>query len=108
MLLMNLTPGSNQAFEIWYLLHFHYFVDAAHRNQYEARLAKLLSHPYTKNSPTMYAELSSKQPTAIKNATKLLDEYSPRNPEADNPSTTVHRLVQELNSFCDPALARTV
>jgi len=56
----------------------------------------------------MYDELLSKQPAAIKNATKLLDEYFPRNPEADNPSTTVHRLVQELNSFCGPALARTV
>jgi hypothetical protein len=89
---------SNEAFEIWYLLHFHYFVDAASRSQYKGRLSNLLNLPYKKNSETMYAELLTKQPTAIKNATKLLNEYSPIKPEANNPSTTVHLLVQELNS----------
>lgn len=89
---------SNEAFEIWYLLHFHYFVDAASRSQYKDRLSKLLDFPYKKNSETMYAELLTRQPTAIKNATKLLNEYSPIKPETNNPSTTVHLLVQELNS----------
>ncbi|MGB3655272.1 MAG: RloB domain-containing protein [Rivularia sp. (in: cyanobacteria)] len=52
-----------------------------------------------KNSETIYDELFNKQPTAIKNATTLLKQYSPQNPVENNPSTTVHLLVQELNKF---------
>ena len=37
------------------------------------------------------------QPRAIKNACKLLSIYEPHNPEKDNPCTTVHLLVEELN-----------
>jgi hypothetical protein len=33
----------------------------------------------------------------IGNAERLLAEYDPRDPERDNPSTTVHLLVRELN-----------
>ncbi len=88
---------SNEAFELWYLLHFHYFVDAASRKQYKGRLTKLLSHSYKKNSETIYAELLDKQPIAIQNAIRLLNRYHPINPETDNPSTSVHLLVDELN-----------
>ena len=88
---------SNEAFEIWYLLHFHFFVDAADRAQYKSRLSQLFKYPYKKNSKTIYSELLDKQPTALKNARKLLNEYLRRDPEANNPSTTVHLLVEELN-----------
>jgi hypothetical protein len=47
----------------------------------------------------MYEQLLAKQPTAVKNARKLLTQYTPPNPEKDNPSTTVHLLVEELNRF---------
>lgn len=92
---------SNQAFELWYLLHFCFWVHAADRRQYNARLSTFLKHPYAKNSKTIYDELLDKQPTALKNARKLLNEYHPRNPESNNPSTTVHLLVEELNKHCD-------
>ncbi|MFW9261930.1 RloB family protein [Nostoc sp. CALU 546] len=36
---------------------------------------------------------------AIKNAENLLKRYNPHIPAKDNPSTTVHLLVQELNKF---------
>lgn len=45
----------------------------------------------------MYDTLISKQSQAIKYAKKLLLNYSPSNPETDNPSTTVFKLVEELN-----------
>lgn len=91
---------SNEAFEMWYLLHFEYFVAAMSRRQYQDKLSALLSHNYEKNSSSMYQELLDKQTRAIERAEKLLDEYKPSiNPEKDNPSTTVHLLVEVLNEF---------
>ena len=62
-------------------------------------MTKLLGHEYQKNSETIYEELKSKQQDAIKHAKRLLIEYDRSNPESDNPSTTVHLLVEELNNF---------
>ena len=90
---------SNDAFELWYLLHFHYYNTAISRQDYQNRLTKLLGHKYEKNSKTIYEELKDKQQDAIKHAKRLLQEYEPPNPETDNPSTTVHLLVEELNRF---------
>ena len=90
---------SNDAFELWYLLHFHFYNTAISRKDYQNMLTKLLGHEYQKNSETIYEELKDKQQDAIKHAKRLLQEYEPPNPETDNPSTTVHLLVEELNSF---------
>jgi hypothetical protein len=54
---------------------------------------------YTKN---IFDILLNKQQTAIKNAKKLLKSYGDHhNPEQDNPSTTVHNLVELLNNLDD-------
>lgn len=90
---------SNDAFELWYLLHFHYYNTAISRQDYKNMLTQLLGHEYKKNSETIYEELKDKQQDAIKHAKRLLQEYDRPNPETDNPSTTVHLLVEELNSF---------
>ncbi len=90
---------SNEAFEIWYLLHFNYYKNAMHRSGYSDRLSKLLGKKYKKNQEDMYTLLEPKQSSAIQNAKKLLRQYTPPNPERDNPSTTVHLLVEELNRF---------
>ncbi len=90
---------SNEAFELWYLLHFHFYDTGISRHDYEHRLSSLLGRPYAKNSITMYDELLTRQPEAIRNAERLLAQYQPLNPAADNPSTTVHLLVKELNHF---------
>jgi len=76
---------SNQAFELWYLLHFDFFNAAVDRIHYHEKLRRLLGHPYQKNSLTMYEELQARQHTAIRNAQRLLEEYEPMNPERDNP-----------------------
>lgn len=90
---------SNEAFELWYLLHFQFINTGIPRSDYIKKLKSLLGHKYQKNSETIYDELFEKQPTAIKHATTLLKQYNPHNPVDDNPSTTVHLLVQELNRF---------
>jgi hypothetical protein len=88
---------SNESFEIWYILHFQFLNTATSRIDYEDKLSKMLGRKYQKNDPRMYDKLLEKQPEAIKNAQKLLDSYDRSNPEKDNPSTTVHLLVQALN-----------
>ena len=90
---------SNQAFELWYLLHFYYYDTRMHRRRYVDRLSELLGHPYDKSASYMYERLYDRQETAIRNAERLLRQYSPPNPGADDPSTTVHQLVQALNRF---------
>ncbi len=90
---------SNDAFELWYLLHFNYYHTQISRKDYPDMLTDVLGHKYQKNSETIYEKLKDKQENAIKNAKRLLQEYKPPNPESDNPSTTVHLLVEELNSI---------
>lgn len=91
---------SNEAFEIWYLLHFNYYNTALSRRDYIARLNRLLDEAYQKNSMTMYEELLPQQSNAINNAIRLLNSYQNTVPPANaNPSTTVHLLVNELNKY---------
>jgi RloB-like protein len=90
---------SNEAFELWYVLHFEFLNTGIPRSDYLQKLNLLLNRRYQKNSEAIYDELFGKQPTAIRNAINLLNQYDPRIPAKDNPSTTVHLLVQELNKF---------
>ena len=96
---------TNQAFELWYLLHFDDHRAALHRSQYGAILTGRLGHTYRKNSRTMYGELRSRQPEAVKRAESLLAEYGAgHNPQQDNPCTTVHLLVKALRENSSPRL----
>lgn len=90
---------SNEAFEIWYLLHFNFHDAATSRTQYKAMLTDRLGFTYEKNDPDMYDHLHSFQEDAINNATNLLNSYANKSPVSDNPSTSVHLLVQELNKY---------
>jgi hypothetical protein len=90
---------SNQAFELWYMLHYDFHNTAIPRQDYGRKLSKSLGREYRKNDPNMYDLLSSLQETAIQNAERLLGQYSPPFPAVDDPSTTVHKLVKELNRF---------
>lgn len=90
---------SNEAFELWYLLHFHFYNTGISRSQYKEKLSEQLGHRYEKNSRTIYAEIEEKQSDAIANAKRLLSFYAPPDPCNNNPSTTVFRLVEELNRF---------
>lgn len=90
---------SNEAFELWYLLHFHFYHTALVRSEYVGKLSELLGMPYRKNLENIYEQLKPHQETALKNAKRLLSQYRPLNPTIANPSTTVHLLVEQLNRF---------
>jgi hypothetical protein len=90
---------SNESFEIWYLLHFHYFNTGMSRTEYGKKLSALLGFKYEKNSESMFAAIRDHQDVAIRNAERLLGDYKPPKPASDNPSTTVHLLVRELRRF---------
>jgi hypothetical protein len=93
---------SNQSFELWYLLHFDYMHAAITRPDYMKILDERLGHKYEKNSTTIYNELQDRQTVAIKYAQNLLDEYRPSRPARDDPSTTVHLLVEQLVNYSKP------
>jgi hypothetical protein len=93
---------SNQSFELWYVLHFCYMHTAITRADYMKMLDEKLEHEYKKNSETIFDELRQHQATAIKNAKKLLSQYNPSKPAKDDPSTTVHKLVEQLLEFSKP------
>ncbi len=96
---------TNQAFELWYLLHFDDHREALHRDQYYGILKDRLGHGYHKNSVTMHRELQSRQEQAIRRAESLLAEYgAEHNPQQDNPCTTVHLLVKALRANVTPKL----
>jgi len=90
---------TNEAFELWYLLHFNYHDTAIGREAYKAKLTANLGATYEKNDPAMYSKLKTRMNTAIQNAKRLLAQYEPPDPAADNPSTTVHLLVEQLLRF---------
>lgn len=93
---------SNQAFEYWFLLHYNLYTGPIHRNQYKDMLTKLTGLQYNKTEgfgAVMYNLLLSRQKQAIKNADTVLAEISHGNPAEEESSTTVHKLVIELNKY---------
>lgn len=93
---------SNQAFEYWFLLHYNLYTGPIHRNQYKDMLTKLTGLQYNKTEgfgAVMYNLLLTRQQQAIKNADAVLAEISHGNPAEEESSTTVHKLVIELNKY---------
>lgn len=102
---------SNEAFELWYVLHFQY-LDAAPgyaagpaREYYKARLTDLLRPlgcaKYEKNDPTLYALLGPERlQTAMGHARRLQAYHPAETPFHQRlPATTVHELVALLLSY---------
>lgn len=110
----NIKVGwSNEAFELWYLLHFQYRNTSMARVDYKKAIedeinAKIISlskskkpkkFEYKKNSKEMYSILEKygNQKEAISNAKKLINNHACSNFANHNPCTTIHLLVEELN-----------
>jgi hypothetical protein len=94
---------SNEAFELWYLLHFQYRNTPMSREDYkkaiENELNKHISDfAYAKNSTEMYDILQNygDQAQAIKNAEKLSEQYDNQYFASHNPRTQVYELVKQL------------
>ena len=90
---------SNQAFELWYLLHFDYIDTALERFQYQNMLSHRMQREYKKNDPDMYSLLIKFQDVAINNAKKLEASIKIPLKHNHNPSSTVYQLVEELNLY---------
>lgn len=96
---------SNEAFELWYLLHFHYYNNAISRKDYQNLVEQNLQpflgsdYRYQKNSVEMYAFLKEygSIDDAIRNAKNLEKNFVGRQDYANhNPRTMVYKLVEEL------------
>jgi hypothetical protein len=90
---------ANQCFELWYWLHFDLQQTSVSRDEYGNKLSQRLGRRYNKSDATLYEELFIHQAVAIRNAKRLLSFYDPCNPEKDDPSTSIHVLVEYLNDF---------
>jgi len=110
----NIKVGwSNEAFELWYLLHFQYRNTSMSRADYKSAIedeinAKIAiqsksknpkKYIYKKNSEEMYfiLEKYGNQKQAITYAEKLILNHNCDNFAIHNPCTKVHLLVEELN-----------
>lgn len=98
---------SNEAFEIWYLLHFENRITSMNRTQYQKAIENAINKKilkgqpkfsYKKNDETMYQTLEryGNQNNAIKWAKKLNENIINNNFAKTNPATQVYKLVEEL------------
>ncbi len=93
---------SNDAFELWYVLHYQHCNAQELRDWYNKRLEYHIGESYDKDRGTakkMYDLLLPNQAKAIKRAILLTEQYDEKNKAYanKNPFTTVHSLVIELN-----------
>ena len=98
---------SNEAFELWYILHFQYRNTPMSRENYKKAIEKAVNsistskkkYKYKKNSLEMYSVLErfGNQEQASKWAEKLMNQHHSKDFSRHNPSTMVFKLVEELN-----------
>jgi len=103
---------SNEAFELWYLLHFQYRNTGTKRNEYKKSIEDAVNEQiknekkkfvYAKNATDMYAVLQQfgNQEQAIQRAKKLMQQYDGLQFADYNPATMVFKLVEELTGKSD-------
>ncbi len=93
---------ANEAFELWYLLHFNYHDTGMSRDQYKSKLKPNLN--YDKSDEEIYTKVKPYQETALKNASRLerhWHEMGSKFPERENPSISVHKIVAFLNELAE-------
>lgn len=96
---------SNEAFELWYILHFEYLDSKIDRKAYIKILNKIFKRlklkKYTKNSENIYDILLEygNEENAITYANKLLNLHIGKTASDSQPSTKVHLLISELNNY---------
>jgi hypothetical protein len=99
---------SNEAFELWYLLHFVDRTTGMKREEYEREISRHVNnsphykgkkpYSYAKNDPANHAIVTQygDQSTAIKRAKALEASRDDRQYAKHNPCTTVYKLVEQL------------
>ena len=102
---------SNQSFEYWIYLHFHYADSALHRDDWNEKLNDVFkqynlgSGKYQKNYENIYDMVNCNDGVniAIKNAKRRMSDFNKNEykPSEYNPGTTVYKLVEELKKYLD-------
>ena len=98
---------SNEAFELWYLLHFQYRDTAMSRENYKKAIENEINKNWkNKKKPFRYAKNSTdtydillkygNQAQAIKNAEKLSEQFDNHSFANHSPRTQVYELVKQL------------
>lgn len=98
---------SNEAFELWYLLHYEEASLSGDRQDYTKELSRLMGKKYAKNDQSLYALLKKKQDIAFQRARELEERnrkdiaagVQSKAIEAIRPSTSVQDLVDALESI---------
>lgn len=99
---------SNEAFELWFLLHFQYVNHAMSRTDYKAFLEREIikrsnkeEYRYAKNDPNTFNILKEygNQNQAIIWAKKLKRIYKDQRFAAHNPCTMVYELIEDLLNY---------
>ena len=106
---------SNEAYELWILLHFTPVTAHTSRFDLNKKLNAIFNDKfkiqYSKASQDVYQLIIGLQEQAIANSKKLVDSYIQDNgkitPFSDNPLTTVYQLVEYLNILDDGVDERT-
>lgn len=90
---------SNDSFELWILLHFQVVSTPIHRDVICQKLSQHIGKTYEHGSKTdLFDQIKPMRGEAIKRAAQMLQAQQSTTPEAANPSTTVHILVQKIMS----------
>jgi hypothetical protein len=101
---------SNEAFELWYLLHFNYYEATITRMRHQEMIEEnfkskgLENYKYAKNSEDMFRLLNEygSLSDAIRNAKRLVGGYGSRRDYANHsPCTMVYLLIEELMALED-------
>jgi RloB-like protein len=101
---------SNDAFELWFVLHFQYLDQQQHRQFFYDALSERWGINYSREGKslsfarTIYAKLSSdtiaNQESAITRGQRLLAMHEGKPCHLQNPVTTVFQLVERLIEHC--------
>jgi len=98
---------SNEAYELWILLHFRPITRYTSRKELNSKLNKIFKDKfdveYSKSSQDIYKFIIDLQPKAIKNAKQLvkthIQNHGKLDPYANNPLSMIFQLVECLNSL---------
>jgi hypothetical protein len=94
---------TNQAFELWYVLHFQYLNTALNRGDYFKILSKIFNKKYQKNDEEIVALLFEKGNVkqAIEWAKDLSEIHENVTPADACPSTQLHILVEKILTYSE-------
>lgn len=92
------VASSNQAFDLWYVLHFQRQDGPLHREKYSEIIKRGLNRPYSKTDASIYNALRPKMRNAIENAKAghQCHKRAGNRPGECESFTTVYLLVEHL------------